>query len=355
MRKLKRFALKRKMLFIRAAAAILPVIMALLVMSQTAFAENTYIITDGSRVFTYTTTATDPAVVLGEAGLELGEDDTYTTHTMDGQSQITVQRGRTITVEYYGEVIIAASCDETVGELLTRLNIALDEHDVVSLPLDAKTEDDMEIRINHVVQAQEVYTSDVPHEISYCYDASLPEGTQVVLVEGVDGQVRCTASVTYVNGQETERTILAQDQISPAVTEIIAVGSGKGRSAADPDGMPIITDSTITLPTGEVLTYTDTIQVRASAYTHTDAGCDFYTSTQTRVRWGTVAVDPRYIPYGTRMFIITNDGTYVYGLAVAEDCGGAIKRDRVDLYMPTHAECIQFGRRNATIYILGTE
>jgi 3D (Asp-Asp-Asp) domain-containing protein len=68
---------------------------------------------------------------------------------------------------------------------------------------------------------------------------------------------------------------------------------------------------------------------------------------------GTVAVDPRYIPYGTRMFIIANDGSYVYGISEAEDCGGAIKGDRVDLYFPTYAECMEFGWRNCTIYFLG--
>ncbi len=355
MRKLKRFALKRKVLFIRVAAVILPVIMALLVLSQTAFAENTYVITDGSRVFTYTTTATDPAVVLGEAGLELGEDDTYTTHTLNGQPRIMVQRGCSVTVDYYGDQITVTSSEESVGQLLTRLNIPLGENDVVSLPLDVMTEDGMQIAVKQVLRLQQVYTADIPHETTYCYDSNLPEGVETVLVEGMDGQVRCTASVTYVNGEETERTILSQDQITASVTEIIAIGSGKEYTPADPDGIPIITDSTITLPTGEVLTYTHTMQARASAYTHTDAGCDFYTSTLTHVRWGTVAVDPRYIPYGTRMFIITNDGSYVYGLAVAEDCGGAIKGDRIDLYMPTYAECMQFGRKDATIYFLGTE
>ena len=76
------------------------------------------------------------------------------------------------------------------------------------------------------------------------------------------------------------------------------------------------------------------------------------TATGTTVHWGTVAVDPRYIPYGTRMFIVSNDG-YVYGIAVAEDCGGDIKGDRMDLYMPTYEQCIQFGRRTCTIYYLG--
>ena len=85
---------------------------------------------------------------------------------------------------------------------------------------------------------------------------------------------------------------------------------------------------------------------------YTDAGCDMTTYTGTTVHKGTVAVDPRYIPYGTRMFIVSNDGAYVYGISVAEDCGGDIKGDRMDLYFPTFDECIQFGRRVCTIYFL---
>ena len=47
-------------------------------------------------------------------------------------------------------------------------------------------------------------------------------------------------------------------------------------------------------------------------------------------------------------------GSYVYGVAEAEDCGGAIKGDRIDLYMPTYEDCVQFGRRTCTIYFLGS-
>ena len=92
--------------------------------------------------------------------------------------------------------------------------------------------------------------------------------------------------------------------------------------------------------------------VRATAYTHTDAGCTSTTATGSRVHRGTVAVDPRYIPYGTRMFIMASDGSYIYGLAEAEDCGGDIKGDRVDLYLPNYQECMAFGRRRCTVYFL---
>lgn len=353
MHKLKRFALKRKVLFIRTAAILLPMVIALLLLSQTAFARNTYVITDGDRVFTYTTFATDPAAVLGEAGLELGEDDTYTTQAADGLSEITVKRGQKITVKYYGEVMEISSRGETVGELLTRLNITLDDQDVVSLPLTEETCDGMEVRVDRVLQREEVYTSDIAYETTEYYDPALPEGVREVLVEGVDGQVLCNASVTYVNGEETERVVLSQRVTTQVVNEVVAVGTGDP-AAAEPDGMPIIGEDTITLPTGEVLTFTHTMQVRATAYYHGDPGCDMITATGTTVHVGTVAVDPRYIPYGTRMFIVSNDGVYIYGVSVAEDCGGAIKGDRVDLYLPTYEECVIFGRRNCTVYFLGS-
>ena len=78
-----------------------------------------------------------------------------------------------------------------------------------------------------------------------------------------------------------------------------------------------------------------------------------YTATMTVVHIGTIAVDPRVIPYGTRMFIVSNDGEYIYGVSTAEDCGGAIKGKRIDLYYPTLWECNQFGVRDCTIYFLG--
>ena len=353
MHKLKRFALKRKVLFIRSAAILVPILAALVLLSQTAFAKNTYVITDGDRIFTYTTFATDPAAVLGEAGLELGENDTYTTQAADGQAQITVRRSQTVTVIHRGEVMQISSKGETVGDLLTRLNITLDSQDTLSHPVSAETFDGMELRIDCVLQQEETYTSNIPYGTTEYYDPTLPEGVREVLVEGVDGQVRCTATVTYVNGTETKRVVLTQQMISHAVDEVVAIGSGQPADTA-PGGEPIIGENTITLPTGEVLTFTHTTQVRATAYYHGDPGCDMITATGTTVHLGTVAVDPRFIPYGTRMFIVSNDGVYVYGVAVAEDCGGAIKGDRVDLYLPTNEECIQFGKRTCTVYFLGS-
>ena len=341
---------KRKMHIIRMAVVVIPLI--LLLLSQTAFAQNTYVITDGARVLVHTSSATDPAVVLTEAGLALGADDTYTTQTGIGRSEITVQRVQNVTIDYCGEILEVSSTSETVGQLLQRLDLTVGSDKNVSVPMEAEAEDGLIITVSRTVRVTETYTTTIPYETGYRADPSLPAGTPAVLIRGQEGQALCTACVVYVDGQETSRTVLQQTVVTQPVNAVVAVGTAGQQPDVSTQGV-VIADGFIFLPAGEVLTYKGTRQVGATAYTHTDAGCDFITSTMTRVRVGTVAVDPTVIPYGTRMFIITNDGTYVYGVSTAEDCGGAIQGNRGDLYYPTDPECWDFGVRDATIYYLG--
>ena len=308
----------------------------------------TYVITDGSRRITFTTFARDPAQVCAEAGLGLEPGDTC---REDSRGSITVCRAGRVKVLYHGEVISVPAGAETVAELLAGLGLVPGEGDVLSHALEERTFAGMVLRVDSVTTRQETYTATWAHETKVCTDVTMPAGEEAVLVSGRDGELRRTAEVTYINGIERERTILSESVTIPAVTEVVAVGTG---DAVPEEPVPEIEigEGYIRLPDGQVLTYTHTDNIRATGYTHTDPGCDRITSTGTTVRRGTVAVDPRFIPYGTRMFIVSHDG-YVYGMAVAEDCGGAIKRDRMDLYFPTYDECIQFGYRRCTIYFLG--
>ncbi len=331
---------------------ILTLVLSVTMLAQTASAK-TYVITDGDRVVTYNSFATDPGEVLGQMGLALGESDSYTTEPVGSGAAITIRRAENVSIRYHGKTMLVSGSGETVGELLSRLGLEVTGEDVVSHGMDVTVYDGMELSVDRTVTVEEVYTKTLAHEVKQCSDPAVPAGTEDILIEGVDGELQCTASVTYRNGVEVRREVLSETVIQAPVTELIGVGTGSQPEPADPDALPVIGDGYITLPTGEVLRYYKTDTVQATAYTHTDEGCDFITSTGTTVRWGTVAVDPRYIPYGTRMFIMASDGSYIYGLATAEDCGGAIKGDRMDLYMPTYEQCIQFGRRRCTIYFLG--
>ena len=85
------------------------------------------------------------------------------------------------------------------------------------------------------------------------------------------------------------------------------------------------------------------MKVRATAYAN-----DPITSTGTKPRpYHTLAVDPRVIPYGTRVYIPEFNKVFI-----AEDCGSAIKGNRIDIYMNNEFECRQWGIRNITIVIL---
>ena len=91
-----------------------------------------------------------------------------------------------------------------------------------------------------------------------------------------------------------------------------------------------------------------TMTVETTAYCACKKCCgktDGITATGTQATAGrTIAVDPSVIPYGTEVIISGN--TYI-----AEDCGGAIKGDRIDIYFNTHGEALEYGRQTVTAYI----
>lgn len=94
--------------------------------------------------------------------------------------------------------------------------------------------------------------------------------------------------------------------------------------------------------------YTE-IEVTATAYCACAECCgktDGITATGTKATAGrTLAVDPNVIPYGTQ--IIIDGNTYI-----AEDCGGAVKGNDVDIYFNTHEEAVNFGKQVLTAYVV---
>ncbi len=88
------------------------------------------------------------------------------------------------------------------------------------------------------------------------------------------------------------------------------------------------------------------VYVSATAYSAYDPGCGHYTASGTLLRHGVIAVDPSFIPLGTRVYIPG------YGEAVAEDTGGAIVGNIIDVAFDTHEEALAFGRQDLEIYIL---
>ena len=107
---------------------------------------------------------------------------------------------------------------------------------------------------------------------------------------------------------------------------------------------------------GRTYSIVSRIQVLASTYQTGEPGVGTITYTGTRARVGEVAVDPRFIPLGTWMFVTGYHTPYFPANGIlehAEDIGGAIKGDRIDMYMNAPPEALaQFAGQWVTVYIL---
>jgi 3D (Asp-Asp-Asp) domain-containing protein len=93
-----------------------------------------------------------------------------------------------------------------------------------------------------------------------------------------------------------------------------------------------------------------TITVSATAYTAFCNGCSGITATGINLRANpglkVIAVDPRVIPLGSKVHV---EG---YGYAIAGDTGGAIKGNKIDLFMPSRSNALNFGRKTVSVKIL---
>ncbi len=353
----KRFGITRRLLALLLMAGVLTALL-----SQTAFAQNSYMITDGDHVTMHQSYSTDPDVVLDEVGIELSEEDTYTTSYNDGVSRIDIQRMQLVTVNVRGKQSVIGTYGETAQQLLDRLGVVLSAYDTLSCAPDAESYDGMYIAV--VLRREEFveYDSPVAFETNYFEDPTLEEGVEIVLTEGSDGLIHRKEQIVYENGIEVARLTLEETVVTEPVNALIVRGPQSvlreqpdepeyvAPAAEEASTASDIGSDTITTAGGTTYTYRDKLTVTCTAYS-----CEGYTgitATGTVARVGAVAVDPRYIPLGTKMYIVSNDGQYVYGYCVAEDTGGSIKGMKIDLYFDTVAECWDFGVRTCTVYVI---
>lgn len=353
-------------------------------LSQTVFAQTSYIITDGDRVTVHRSYSSDPYEVLTEAGIELEEEDTYETGYADGMNQITVRRMQMVTVINRGAQSVIGTYGETTGSLLARMGITPGTGDTLSCSSETQTYDGMTIELVHTETRIEEEDTVVPYPVNYYEDPDLEPDAEIVLVAGQNGLTHVKSEVTYRNGKEVSRTVVQEtaqtkpvtqlvirgvdrtimeqpadpepaEQAAPAASSGTASGSSSSGSSSSGgsryDGSAETSGNVIMTSSGESYTYVDVMTCSATAYT-----CEGYvghTYSGTLARVGAIAVDPTVIPLGTKMYVVSNDGQYVYGYCVAEDIGGGIKGNKIDLYFDTYAECWDFGVRMCTVYILG--
>lgn len=250
-------------------------------------------------------------------------------------SSINITDNYAVTVKCDGDTRTIFTEETTVGGVLEQMDITLDTYDTVNLDLDSPIAEGTLVKVSRAEIYYETEYTDIPYETVRTEDPNMEEGTEVVTQEGKNGTSFAYYQVVVRDDEEPEYILLDSGIQTEPVTEEITYGT--------------YIPNTLITASGERVYYSQVLTCTATAYTDYSGQP---TATGTTPRVGAIAVDPSVIPYGTKMYIVTTDGSVVYGYATAEDCGGAIKGNRVDLYYNTESECIQFGRRSVLVYIL---
>ncbi|MGH4052495.1 MAG: ubiquitin-like domain-containing protein [Clostridium sp.] len=303
------------------------------------------VIVDGKSI-EVTTLKSDVTQILKTNNIALGSKDQITvsldSKVKDGD-KIYIKKAVNVKVNVDGKELNIQTAESTVEDMLKAEKIVLGDNDKITPSRSDSLKSDLSVNITRVKTENIKETKVIDFATEIKNSNNLNKGVKKVIQKGKAGEKIITSTVVYENGKEVSRNLVSEKTNSEPVKEIIALG----------------TTSVFSSSRGGDISYTKKLKVRATAYT-ADINCTGkgpgdpafgITSTGKTAKrnpngYSTVAVDPRVIPLGTKLWI---EG---YGYGIAEDVGGAIKGNKIDLYYNSSGESWNWGARSVDIYIL---
>lgn len=284
---------------------------------------------------------------------------------------VRVSEYKTVKLSVDGKYEVVKVPTGTVKEALNYLNVELGKHDKLNCKLTDSVSDYMEIVVTRISYKNVTTIEKIPYETVETYSDQLKEGETEVTTKGVDGEYTIVTKQTIVDGEITETEEISNKITKEVVNEVITIGTNtsetkqttktKQKKQASNDSSNKSTESSIGVPVsaengvlydenGNTVSYSTVYHGSGTAY-YAPAGS--LTASGQEVYVGGVAVNPNIIPLGSKLYIVADDG-FVYGYATAIDTGGALYDGSaiVDVFYYTYEECVEFGRRDVSVYVL---
>lgn len=290
--------------------------------------------------------------VLKTAGVSVGKADKISANLHDetyhGQV-LYVNKAIPVHFEVNGQQTELLTTAHTVLDFLGENNIALSEFDEITPALDTVLTQDTKVILAKSEVEIVTRTEEIPFKTVSVPNYQADAGSTTVKSEGENGIKETSYMRIWRNGEVVHETATEEVVIKEPVNKVVEYGTVMASVNYRGGNVP-----------RESITYSKMLTMTATAYdlsfqsTGKRPGDRGYgiTASGMRAQRGVVAVDPRVIPLGTKLYIETADGSFVYGNAIAADTGGAIKGNKIDLFMSSNAECRSFGRRKVNVYIL---
>ncbi len=283
---------------------------------------------------------------LSNNGITVGPKD-KTQPSLDSKvgngSKISIKKAVKLEVAVDGKKLGIQSAEDNIEKMLQAEKIAIQENDKVYPGKESTIEDGLKIAITRVKIKEIKETKQVDYTTVVKKDEDMEQGNKKTLQEGQLGEKEVVTKVVYENDKEISRKVVGQTIKKQPVEKIVAMGT-----------LNVYTPSR-----GSKVPYKNAMRMRATGYTadyeSTGKGPgddDFgITATGTMAKrssgsYSSVAVDPRIIPLGTKLYV---EG---YGYAIAEDTGGAIKGNRIDLFFDSSSEADNWGVRWINVYVV---
>ncbi|CEP67809.1 G5 domain [Moorella glycerini] len=238
---------------------------------------------------------------------------------------VTVKRAVLVKIIAGGQEKEILTLPVTVAEVLSKAGVTLQPEDRVTPAVTATVRAGDTIKVTRVTYKMETVNREINYRVERRPDGELEKGITRLVQRGQKGLQEETYRIVYEDGQEAGRELVATKVVKEPVPEIIAVGALDMASRG-----------------GHTFRFERAFWAVATAYTHTGSR----TATGVYPRVGTIAVDPKVIPLGTRLYV---EG---YGFGIAQDVGSAIKGNRIDVFLDTEAATARWGVRRVKVYIL---
>lgn len=338
-------------------------------------AEQFTVTVDGKATSAWTTLNTVEDI-LAKANIEITEHDKVTPALdaeVDPETEISVEKAYEVTIFDGLEEKKVWSTSTTVADFLKQHKINLSDLDRVERKMDELVLPGSEVKVVRVEKVTDVVEDSVKFAKETKKDASLLTGTEKVVQKGEDGLVEKTYEVVMENGKEVKRELKEEKVVKEAKKQVVAVGTkavvasvSRGAdakapapkkaaapaskpAAAAPAPAPKTTKTAAPAQSSEPTSGRE-FYVSATAYTAFCNGCSGITATGINLKANpglkVIAVDPSVIPLGSKVWV---EG---YGHAIAGDTGGAIKGNKIDLFMPDRSAALAFGHKQVKIKIL---
>lgn len=323
---------------------------------------------DGQSTSAWTTSNTVKDI-LAKAEIEVSEHDKVTpalNEEIDPNTAVSVEKAYEVTILDGLEEKKVWSTSTTVADFLKQHKITLSDLDRVEKEMDELILPGSEVRVVRVEKVTDVVEDKVKFAKETKKDSSLLKGSEKVVQKGEEGLVEKTYEVVMENGKEVKRELKGEKVVKEAKKQVVAVGTktvvasisrGADTKAAAPAPQKAAATPAKTTKTAAPAPAQSTppsssreFYVSATAYTAFCTGCSGITATGINLKANphlkVIAVDPSVIPLGSKVWV---EG---YGYAIAGDTGGAIKGNKIDLFMPDRAAALAFGRKQVKIKIL---